>query len=292
MMSNERDDGPDRTKLTALDIRARKGGPKLTMVSLYDYPFARLAEDAGLDIILVGDSLGMVVQGHDSTVPVTLDDIIYHGRAVRRGAPRTHVVADLPFLTYHLDDASTVANAGRLLQEGGADSVKLEGGQEVAGRVAALVRAGIPVMGHIGLTPQSAGALGGFKVQGRDAASARKILADAEAIAAAGAYAMVVEAIPSELGAMITERVPVPTIGIGAGPSCDGQVLVAHDMLGLQERIIGRFAKVYAEVGAEIRQAFASYASEVQTGAFPDVEHSYGMSAEALAQLREPSSEQ
>lgn len=292
MMSNERDDGPDRTKLTALDIRARKGGPKLTMVSLYDYPFARLAEDAGLDIILVGDSLGMVVQGHDSTVPVTLDDIIYHGRAVRRGAPRTHVVADLPFLTYHLDDASTVANAGRLLQEGGADSVKLEGGQEVAGRVAALVRAGIPVMGHIGLTPQSAGALGGFKVQGRDAASARKILADAEAIAAAGAYAMVVEVIPSELGAMITERVPVPTIGIGAGPSCDGQVLVAHDMLGLQERIIGRFAKVYAEVGAEIRQAFASYASEVQTGAFPDVEHSYGMSAEALAQLREPSSEQ
>lgn len=291
-MSNGRDDAPDRTKLTALDIRVRKGGPKLTMVSLYDYPFARLAEDAGLDVILVGDSLGMVVQGHDSTVPVTLDDVIYHARAVRRGAPRTHVVADLPFLTYHLDDASTVANAGRLLQEGGADSVKLEGGQEVAGRVAALVRAGIPVMGHIGLTPQSAGALGGFKVQGRDAASARKILADAEAIAAAGAYAMVVEVIPSELGAMITERVPVPTIGIGAGPSCDGQVLVAHDMLGLQERIIGRFAKVYAEVGAEIRQAFATYASEVQAGAFPDAEHSYGMSAEALAQLREPSAEQ
>lgn len=262
------------------------------MVSLYDYPFARLAEDAGLDIVLVGDSLGMVVQGHDSTVPVTLADIIYHGRAVRRGAPLTHVVADLPFLTYHLDDASTVANAGRLLQEGGADSVKLEGGQEVAGRVAALVRAGIPVMGHIGLTPQSAAALGGFKVQGRDAASARKILADAEAIAAAGAYAMVVEVIPSELGAMITERVPVPTIGIGAGPSCDGQVLVAHDMLGLQERIIGRFAKVYAEVGAEIRLAFATYASEVQAGAFPDAEHSYGMSAEALAQLREPAAEQ
>src|SRR5688572_12814344 len=200
---------PERSKLTALDIRERKEGPRLSMVSVYDYPFARLAEDAGLDIILVGDSLGMVVQGHDSTVPVTLDDIIYHARAVRRGAPRTHVVADLPFLTYHLDDASTIANAGRLLQEGGADSVKLEGGQEVAGRVAALVRAGVPVMGHIGLTPQSAGALGGFKVQGRDAASARKILADAEAISDAGAYAMVVEVIPSELGAMITDHVPV-----------------------------------------------------------------------------------
>ena len=287
-MGNERDDGAEPVKLTAYDIRARKGGAKLTMVSLYDHPFARLAADAGLDIILVGDSLGMVVQGHDSTVPVTLDDVIYHSRAVRRGAPRTHVVADLPFLTYHLDDATTVANAGRLLQEGSADSVKLEGGVEVAGRVAALVRAGIPVMGHIGLTPQSAGALGGFKVQGRDAASARSILADAEAIAAAGAYAMVVEVIPSELGAMITERVPVPTIGIGAGPSCDGQVLVAHDMLGLQERIIGRFAKVYAEVGDDIRRAFSAYASEVQAGSFPDADHSYAMAADVVAALREP----
>jgi 3-methyl-2-oxobutanoate hydroxymethyltransferase len=261
------------------------------MVSLYDYPFARLAEDAEIDIILVGDSLGMVEQGHDSTVPVTLDDVIYHSRAVRRGAPRTHVVADLPFLTYHLDDSRTVENAGRLLQEGGADSVKLEGGQEVAGRIAALVRAGIPVIGHIGLTPQSAGALGGFKVQGRDVPSARKILADAQAVAEAGAYAMVVEVIPAELGAMITESVPVPTIGIGAGPHCDGQVLVAHDMLGLQERIIGRFAKIYAEVGDNIRQAFAAYASEVQAGAFPDAEHSYGMSPEVLAQLQAPRDE-
>ena len=286
-MANAQEQTEERGKLTALDIRARKGGPNLTMVSLYDFPFARLAEEADLDIVLVGDSLGMVVQGHDSTVPVTLDDVMYHSRAVRRGAPRTHVVADLPFLTYHLDDARTVENAGRLLQEGGADSVKLEGGQEVANRVAALVRAGIPVMGHIGLTPQSAGALGGFKVQGRDAASARKILADAEAIADAGAFAMVVEVIPAELGAMITERVPIPTIGIGAGPSCDGQVLVAHDMLGLQERIIGRFAKVYAEVGDQIRQAFSAYASEVQTGEFPDAGHSYGMSPEVLAELRD-----
>ena len=276
-----------RAKLSVLDIVERKRGPRLSMISLYDFPFARLAEEAGIDLILVGDSLGMVVQGHDSTVPVTLDHVLYHARAVRRGAARTHVVADLPFLTYRIDSARTIENAGRLLQEGGADSVKLEGGQEVAGQVAALVRAGIPVMGHIGLTPQSAGALGGFKVQGRDAASARKILADAEAIAAAGAYAMVVEVVPAELGAMITDRVSIPTIGIGAGASCDGQVLVAHDMLGLQERIIGRFAKIYADLGHEVRDAFVTFADEVQTGAFPDAEHSYDMAADVLADLRD-----
>jgi 3-methyl-2-oxobutanoate hydroxymethyltransferase len=277
----------ERHKLTAVDIRARKHGPKLTMLSLYDFPFARLAEQAGIDIILVGDSLGMVVHGFDSTVPVRLDDIVYHSRAVRRGAPRTHIVADMPFLTYHIDTPRAVENAGRLIQDGGADSVKLEGGREIAERVAAIVRAGIPVMGHIGLTPQSAGALGGFRVQGRDAASALEILDDARAIADAGAFATVVEVIPAELGAKITEEIGIPTIGIGAGPHCDGQVLVAHDMLGLQERIIGRFAKVYAEAGAVIQQAFAEYASEVQSGAFPDDEHSYRMPAQALAELEE-----
>ena len=279
---------PERSKLTALDIRERKSGSRLSMVSVYDFPFARLAEEAGVDIILVGDSLGMVVQGHDSTVPVTLDDIIYHAKLVRRGAPRTHVVADLPFLTYQIDNAHAIENAGRLLQEGGADSVKLEGGQEVAERVAAIVRAGIPVMGHIGLTPQSAGALGGFKVQGRDVTSARKILADAEAITVAGAFAMVVEVIPAELGGMVTESVSIPTIGIGAGPSCDGQVLVAHDLLGLQERIIGRFAKVYANIGDEVREAFALFANEVREGSFPDEEHSYRMAKDVVDQLRTP----
>ncbi|MCC2629920.1 MAG: 3-methyl-2-oxobutanoatehydroxymethyltransferase, partial [Thermomicrobiales bacterium] len=254
------------------DIKARKDVQRLSMVSVYDFPFARLAEEAGIDILLVGDSLGMVVQGHDSTVPVTLTDIVYHAKAVRRGAPRTHVVADLPFLTYHTDTGRAIENAGRLLQEGGADSVKLEGGQEIAERAAAIVRAGIPVMGHIGLTPQSAGALGGFKVQGRDVASARKILDDARAIVDAGAYAMVVEVIPAELGEMITARVPIPTIGIGAGAACDGQVLVAHDMLGLQERIIGRFAKVYANVGDDVRRAFTAFAEEVRAGSFPDEE--------------------
>lgn len=277
----------ERQRLTSVDIRARKSGPKLTMLSLYDYPFARLAEQAGIDIILVGDSLGMVVHGFDSTVPVRLDDVIYHTRAVRRGANQTHIVADLPFLTYHIDTPRAVENAGRLLQEGGADSVKLEGGREIADRVAAIVRAGIPVMGHIGLTPQSAGALGGFRVQGRDAASARQILDDARAIADAGAYATVVEVIPAELGAMITEAIDIPTIGIGAGPDCDGQVLVAHDMLGLQERIIGRFAKVYAEAGNLIGQAFADYASEVQSGTFPDEEHSYRMPAQTMIELEE-----
>jgi len=277
------------TKLTAHDIKARKDGQRLSMVSVYDFPFARLAEEAGIDILLVGDSLGMVVQGHDSTVPVTLADIVYHAKAVRRGAPRTHVVADLPFLTYHTDTGRAIENAGRLLQEGGADSVKLEGGQEVAERAAAIVRAGIPVMGHIGLTPQSAGALGGFKVQGRDVASARKILDDARAIVDAGAYAMVVEVIPAELGEMITARVPIPTIGIGAGAACDGQVLVAHDMLGLQERIIGRFAKVYANVGDDVRRAFTAFAEEVRAGSFPDEEHSYSMAKDVIAQLRESS---
>ena len=288
-MASERPPESLGTKLTAHDVKARKGGLKLSMVSVYDFPFARLAEEAGIDILLVGDSLGMVVQGHDSTVPVTLDDIIYHAKAVRRGASRTHVVADLPFLTYQIDTGRAIENAGRLLQEGGADSVKLEGGQEIAERAAAIVRAGIPVMGHIGLTPQSAGALGGFKVQGRDVASARKILADARAIADAGAYAMVVEVIPAELGGMITASVPIPTIGIGAGAACDGQVLVAHDMLGLQERIIGRFAKLYANVGDDVRGAFTSFAEEVRSGTFPDEEHSYGMAKDVIAQLRESS---
>jgi 3-methyl-2-oxobutanoate hydroxymethyltransferase len=277
----------ERVKLTALDIRQHKHGARLTMLSLYDHPFARLAEQAGIDIILVGDTLGMVVQGLDSTVPVRLEDIVYHTRAVRRGAPRTHVVADMPFLTYHLDSARTVENAGRLVQDGGADSVKLEGGQEVAASVAAITRAGIPVIGHVGLTPQSAAAAGGFKVQGRDVASARRIIDDAKAIADAGAFAIVVEAVPAELGALITRAVPVPTIGIGAGVDCDGQVLVAHDMLGLQDRIIGRFAKIYAEIGSEIHAAFASYADEVRSGTFPDAEHSYSMSAETLSQLKD-----
>lgn len=256
------------------------------MVATYDYPLARLAEQGGVDIVLVGDSLGMVVLGHASTVPVTMDDILHHCRAVVRGAPSSHVVADLPFLSYQINDARAIENAGRLLQEGGADAVKLEGGRALSGRIRAIVTAGIPVMGHVGLTPQSAGSLGGFRVQGRDLESARAVLADAEAVAAAGAYAVVVEAVPADLAALITERIPVPTIGIGAGVGCDGQVLVGHDLLGLDDRVAPRFAKRYADLAAAARDAFASFAADVRAGSFPDDAHSYAMKPEVAAALR------
>ena len=273
-------------KLSVPQIRAAKGRRRLAMVATYDYPLARLAEQAGVDLILVGDSLGMVILGHPTTVPVTLDDVLHHSRAVVRGAPATHVVADLPFLTYQIDDARAIANAGRLLQEGGVDAVKLEGGRAVADRVRAIVAAGIPVMAHVGLTPQSGGSLGGFRVQGRELDSARGILADAEAVAAAGAYALVVEAVPADLAALITERVPIPTIGIGAGSGCDGQVLVGHDLLGLADGPSPRFVKRYADLAGAARDAFAAFAEEVRSGAFPDPEHSYGIKSDVAAALR------
>lgn len=276
-----------RRKLTAPEIRARKNGGKLVMLTAYDYPTARLAEAAGIDILLVGDSLGMAVLGYTSTVPVTMDDILHHTRAVVRGAPGTHVVADLPFMSYHVSDSQAVENAGRLIKEGGADAVKLEGGRVIADRIRAIVAAGIPVMGHVGLTPQSAGSLGGWRVQGRDLASARAILADAAAVVAAGGSSLVVEAVPAELGALITERVPVPTIGIGAGANCDGQVLVCTDLLGIEDRIAPKFAKTYVNLADAIRTAFAAYTDEVRTGAFPDAEHSYATKLEIVAALRE-----
>jgi 3-methyl-2-oxobutanoate hydroxymethyltransferase len=275
------------TKLSLPEIRGRNAGPKLTMITAYDYHTARLAEAAGIDLLLVGDSLGMVVLGYSSTVPVTLEEMLHHTRAVVRGAPRTHVVADLPFMTYQISDAQAMESAGRLLKEGGADAVKLEGGQAMAGRVRALVAAGIPVMGHVGLTPQSAGSLGGFRVQGRGRDAALGILADAEAIVAAGAYAVVVEAVPTELAALMTERLSVPTIGIGAGPACDGQILVLHDLLGLEDRISPRFAKRYADIGTATREAFAAFAAEVRDGVFPDAEHSYAMKPDVAKSLRE-----
>jgi 3-methyl-2-oxobutanoate hydroxymethyltransferase len=285
--ADDPDGGSGREKLSIPDIRARKGKSRLVMVSTYDFPLARLAEQAGVDMILVGDSLGMVVLGYESTVPVTLADIIYHCRAVVRGARATHIVADMPFLSYQIDDGRAIENAGRLLQEAGADTVKVEGGEAITGRIRALVAAGIPVMGHVGLTPQSAASVGGFRVQGRELGSARAILADAEAVAAAGVYALVVEAVPSELAALITARVEVPTIGIGAGAACDGQVLVGHDLLGLEDRVSARFAKRYADLGADAREAFRAFADEVRTGAFPDADHSYAMKPDVLAALRE-----
>jgi 3-methyl-2-oxobutanoate hydroxymethyltransferase len=275
----------ERQKLRIGDIRARKTGPKLAMIAAYDVQTARLAESAGMDLILVGDSLGMVVLGYESTVPVTLADIIHHCRAVRRGAPATHVVADLPFLTYQISDAQAIANAGRLIKDGGADAVKLEGGRTMAPRVRAIVDAGIPVMGHIGMTPQSAALAEGFRVRGRDLQTARDIIADAEAIAEAGAYALVIELVPAELAALITKRVTIPTIGIGAGPACDGQVLVAADLLGMDERFTPRFVKRYATLGQDITRAFATYVDDVRTGAFPATEHQFTLSPTVLDAL-------
>lgn len=275
----------ERQKLRIGDIRARKAGPKLAMIAAYDAQTARLAEVAGMDLILVGDSLGMVVLGYESTVPVTLSDILHHCRAVRRGAPATHVVADLPFLTYHVSDAQAIANAGRLVKEGAADAVKLEGGRTMAPRVRAIVEAGIPVMGHIGMTPQSAALAEGFRVRGRDLQTARDIIADAEAIAEAGVYALVIELVPAELAALITQRVPIPTIGIGAGPACDGQVLVAADLLGMDDRFTPRFVKRFATLGQEISRAFTAYIDDVRSGAFPAEEHQFRLPPAVLSEL-------
>lgn len=274
-----------RRKLTARDIAARKGGEKLVMLAAYDYPTARLIEGAGIDVILVGDSLGMAFQGQGSTIPVTVDDIVYHTRIVVRGAPNTHVVADMPFLSYHQSDAQALATAGRLMQEGGADSVKLEGGVAVADRIRALVAAGIPVCAHVGLVPQSAGVIGGFRVQGRDVDSAKHVLADAEAVAAAGAYAVVLEMVPAELAALITERIAIPTIGIGAGADCDGQVLVAPDLVGLDDRYAFKFVRRYAEVGKAMAEAFAAFAADVRAGTFPGPDETYRLKPAVAAEL-------
>jgi 3-methyl-2-oxobutanoate hydroxymethyltransferase len=265
-----------QVKITSADIRRKKAaGEKVVLLTAYDVAFARLADRAGVDAILVGDSLGMVVQGHASTLPVTLDEVIYHGRAVARGAARAHVVLDLPFMTYQASVEDGMRSAGRLVKEGGAEAVKLEGGVEVAGLVERLVRAGVPVMGHVGLTPQSLHAFGGFKVQGRSEEQRRRILEDVRALVEAGVYALVVEGVPSALAAEITAGVPVPTIGIGAGAACDGQVLVMHDVLGLDPGWAPKFVRRYAEIGKVAEEAFAAYAADVRAGRFPSNDESY-----------------
>jgi 3-methyl-2-oxobutanoate hydroxymethyltransferase len=268
-------------KITTATLRARKtvgdktARDKTAVVTAYDVVFARLADDAGIDVILVGDSLGMVVQGERSTLPVTLDDMVYHTRIVSRGVRRAHLVGDLPFMSYQASVEDGMRAAGRLVKEGRAEAVKLEGGVEVAELVRRLVRAGIPVMGHVGLTPQSIHQFGGFKVQGRTAEQRARIIADARAIADAGAYALVLEAMPHALAAEITQAVPVLTIGIGAGPACDGQVMVMHDLLGLEPAWKPRFVRRYAEMGQAVGAAFAAYAADVRTGRFPSNEESY-----------------
>jgi len=266
-------------RLTVRDIQAMKErGEIIPMLTAYDYTSARLVEQAGIPMILVGDSLGMVVLGHDSTLPVTLAEMIHHTRAVVRGTQKALVVGDMPFMTYQISPEQALRNAGRFMQEGGCQAVKLEGGEKMAETTRRLVQAGIPVMGHIGLTPQSVNQLGGFRVQGRTVQDARQLIDDALAIEDAGAFAVVLEAIPARLAAMITERLRVPTIGIGAGAGCDGQVQVLHDMLGLFEDFVPKHAKRYATLGEEIRRAVREYVEEVQAGAFPTEAHSFSMS--------------
>jgi len=263
-------------KVTMATIRARKGTPERTaVVTAYDVVFARLADEAGIDVVLVGDSLGMVVQGERNTLAVTLDDIVYHTRIVSRGVRRAHLVADMPFMSYQASVEDGMRAAGRLLKEGGAEAVKLEGGVEIAELVRRLVAAGIPVMGHVGLTPQSVHAFGGFKLQGRTAEQRARIIEDARAVANAGAYAIVVETVPQALAAEITRAVPAVTIGIGAGPDCDGQVMVMHDLLGLEPAWKPRFVRRYAEMGKAAGEAFAAYAADVRAGKFPGPGESY-----------------
>ena len=255
--------------------KMKQAGQKICMVTAYDATFSRILDDAGADVLLVGDSLGMVVQGHSSTLPVTLDQMVYHSAAVSRAAKRAHVVADLPFMTYQVSWEEAVRNAGRLVVEGGAAAVKLEGGAEFAETISRIVRASIPVMGHIGLTPQSVHKMGGYIVQGRDEETAKKLVDDAIAFEQAGCYSLVLEGIPMDLAKEITSRLTIPTIGIGAGVGCDGQVLVCYDLLGMNPDFKPKFVKHYANHYGGIREAAEAYFSEVRGGTFPDEAHSF-----------------
>ncbi len=266
------------SKVTIHTLRQMKErGEKIAVLTAYDATFARLFDEAGADVLLVGDSLGMVIQGNETTLPVTLDEIIYHCRAVVRGARRAHVVGDMPFMTYQAGVDQAVANAGRLMKEGGVGSIKLEGGAQHAELVRRLVAAGIPVMGHIGLTPQSYHQLGGFKVQGRGAGGREKLLADARALEEAGCYSIVLEAIPSDIAREISEALTIPTIGIGGGVHCDGQVLVSYDMLGMDETFKPRFVRRFATLGNTIKDAVGQYVNEVRGGTFPSDAESFAL---------------
>jgi 3-methyl-2-oxobutanoate hydroxymethyltransferase len=260
----------------------KRRGEKIVMVTAYDAPSARIADAAGVDLILVGDSAAMVLLGYDSTVPASMDEMSMLTAAVVRGAKRPIVIADMPFGSFQISDEHALEHAVRFVKEAGADAVKLEGAGPSLSRVRAIVDAGIPVMGHIGLTPQSATSLGGFKAQGRTAAQARKLVDDAKALQAAGCFALVLEAVPAAVAAEVTRRLAIPTIGIGAGADCDGQVLVWHDLLGLYEGRSPRFVKRYAEVGEEIKRALERYADEVRAGRFPEEQHTYAMPEEEL----------
>lgn len=274
------------SRLTVPEIRAMKGTRRIVSLTAYDAPMARLAEQVGVDILLVGDSVAMVVLGQENTLEIGMDAMVHHTRAVVRGSTRAHVVLDMPFMSYQASEDDAVRNAGRALKEGGAQSVKFEGGARLAPLVARLVDAGVPVMGHIGLKPQSVNQVGGFLTQGRDIASADAVIRDALALAAAGVYAMVLEKIPAELAGFISEQVSVPTIGIGSGARCDGQVLVVNDALGFNDEFRPRHAKQYLSLAGSIRGALAEYAGDVRDGRFPAREHAVPASAELAEHLR------
>jgi 3-methyl-2-oxobutanoate hydroxymethyltransferase len=272
-------------KTTTDFLKMKQSHEKIAMITAYDYPSAKLAEEAGADILLVGDSLGMVVLGYDSTVPVTLEDMIHHTKAVKRGAKDTFVVTDLPFLTAHLSREEILKAAGRIMQEAGAQAVKMEGGEEIAESIAALTKAGIPVVGHIGLTPQSVGVLGGYKVQGKTADQAKKLIKDAKQIESAGAFMVVLECVPYQLAEEVTKELTIPTIGIGAGSGTDGQVLVYHDVLQYGVDRLAKFVKPYGNLNEVARKGIQDYVKEVKQGEFPDRDHSFTMKQEELSHL-------
>lgn len=265
--------------------KAKETGEKLAMLTSYDYSTAKLVDEAGIHGILVGDSLGNVMLGYEDTIPVTMEDMIHHGAAVARGAQNALVVIDMPFMSYQTGVRDALINAGRLLKEGGAEAVKLEGGAEIVPQVEAIVNAGIPVMGHLGLTPQSINAFGGFKVQGKSEAAARKLIEDAKALEKAGAFAIVLECVPAKLAELVTKEIDIPTIGIGAGAGCDGQILVYQDLLGMFSDFTPKFVKRYANVGEVMKDAFAAYKKEVAEGVFPQEEHQYKIDDDIIEKL-------
>ncbi|NRY63631.1 3-methyl-2-oxobutanoate hydroxymethyltransferase [Clostridium beijerinckii] len=273
-------------KNTVLTFKqAKEEKRKLSMLTAYDYSMAKIIDESGVNGILIGDSLGMVIKGEEDTLAVTMDEIIYHTKAVKRGAKNALIVSDMPFLSYHVSIEQAVLNAGRLIKEGGANAVKLEGGANVAAQIKAIVDAQIPVMGHIGLTPQSVNAFGGFKVQGKSEAAAKQLIDDAILIEKSGAFSIVLEGIPEKVAELITNAVSIPTIGIGAGKYCDGQILVYQDMLGMFNDFVPKFVKQYANVGTVMRDAISSYVKEVQAGAFPEEKHTFKIDENELKKL-------
>lgn len=276
----------DRKRMTIPAILERKKtGKKIVALTAYDYCFARVLDTAGIDLVLVGDSLGMVSLGYENTLPVTMDEMIHHTRSVKRGVHHALLVGDMPFMSYQVSNEKAVANAGRFVQEGGVEAVKIEGGIRMAGRVRAVIQAGISVMGHIGLTPQSIHQFGGYRVQGKSALNGRQIKKDARELQQAGVFALVLEGIPAELAAEITADLEIPTIGIGAGLHCDGQILVLHDMLGFNPDFVPKYVKRFAELGDQMRTAIHDYIDSVQSGAFPDEEHSYHLERKPLRKV-------